>query len=556
MKKTTILSLLLLISFCLVGFSPDKGFDYAEYKRLPFEKRITRLQKAGEDLFLRRRYEDAVKVFETILKLKENDLSAKLWMSKAQYELKREQDEANKVALYKKYDGHLLPEDKIYINWKFGPEIGHFEVRYSEPKPRPVYKKKNRPRATDEEINAAIAKAKNGNATDTFELAMLYWSRKDVENALKYYYKASEQNSEILANDDEDLISITLGQLESRISAKTASAADYFEAGRINLLQSNVEDGINYLLKAGKLERNTYQSHISKIISDYLDSLPQNNLIANPDVHSFRQAYVHDKGEDLLYLYINTSTRNRSQIFFIDMSFPYDMVTTIKTFGNLGMQCLVKPGIDGTARVWFILPEKESNDFSSYEIKCSLKLDRNKSDILDLSNYAMSDLFDNWSFIIGNEVNFTSLGTGVNEFIEEGLRVSGYHLYLYEGRGPYIKFADFTEDIPSAMNIKDMFALMIPMEYELEKTSPLQSITPPTTPPVKTPPQTAPVVSETPKTASSDDKPSRPNVVYDIDNGTGNLSSLNGNSEKVSGTNKNETPSLPAGDINDMDIGL
>ena len=63
-------------------------------------KRIERMQKSGEDLFLRRRYEDAIKVFETILALRKTDLKAMLWISKSKNEIVRERNDAEKQALY------------------------------------------------------------------------------------------------------------------------------------------------------------------------------------------------------------------------------------------------------------------------------------------------------------------------------------------------------------------------------------------------------------------------------------------------------------------------
>jgi hypothetical protein len=60
-------------------------------------KRIERMQKSGEDLFLRRRYEDAIKVFETILALRKTDLKAMLWITKSKNEIERERKRCRKT---------------------------------------------------------------------------------------------------------------------------------------------------------------------------------------------------------------------------------------------------------------------------------------------------------------------------------------------------------------------------------------------------------------------------------------------------------------------------
>ncbi|HPW58539.1 MAG TPA: hypothetical protein PLK58_07850, partial [Candidatus Rifleibacterium sp.] len=87
MKRTVKFLLVFSFGLMLAGFGPRPYSDLAEYKRLPLETRISRLQSAGEDLFMRRRYEDSIVVFETILALDPGELKAKLWITKAQSQL-------------------------------------------------------------------------------------------------------------------------------------------------------------------------------------------------------------------------------------------------------------------------------------------------------------------------------------------------------------------------------------------------------------------------------------------------------------------------------------
>ena len=61
---------------------------------------------------------------------------------------------------------------------------------------------------------------------------------------------------------------------------------------------------------------------------------------------------------------------------------------------------------------------------------------------------------DNWSFIISSEFNATeSQIPGNYEKIENGVKVSGYHLGTSEGRGPYISFSEYKEPLPEKVNI-------------------------------------------------------------------------------------------------------
>ncbi len=465
MKRSYLIVILALFFIGAVGFTPDPGSYFAEYKRLPLKTRIERLQKSGEDLFLRRRYEDAIKVFDTILALRENDLKANLWKSKVNQEIIKERNDALKDELYTKYNGYLIPEDKIYGNWKWDPSIGHFEVRYSEPKPyvRPV--RKVRPYASTKDIEKAKDKAKSGKKEDLFEVAMLYWSRKDRENALEYFHKAYGVSPEILMYDDEMMLITIISDIEAKEEKGTASPQDLYEVGRLQLIQGDRAMGISSLVKAGMLDRSKLAS-VKEIISSFIETSQVGLVTSIPVFYSFRQGYVFEKAGDYLYLHLNFLPRNEEQIVSLDFNFPFSLIDNIESLTNDCLFAYAKEAVDGATSLWFVLKEASQEDIfgDGYELKIKLKLNREEVATFELSNYALQDIDDNWSFVIGKDVNLYGIHDGENETNEKGMRISGHHLPLYGGRGPYINFLDFTEPLEDNVNI---WKLMEPKPYEL-----------------------------------------------------------------------------------------
>ena len=96
MKKSVFFFSLFLVAFLLVGYSPRPYSDLATYKRIPTPKRVHNLLKAGEDLYVRRLYEEARDVFQMVLDMDKDNLSAKVWMSKI-----------NNVFEHEKSDKHI-----------------------------------------------------------------------------------------------------------------------------------------------------------------------------------------------------------------------------------------------------------------------------------------------------------------------------------------------------------------------------------------------------------------------------------------------------------------
>lgn len=453
MKRTALFIVLASAGIALVGFGPRPYSDLAEYKRLPMEKRIERFQSSGEDLFLRRRYEDAIAVFQTILALDAGDMKAKLWMTKAQVQILAEQSELNKKALYKKY-GHLISEDKIYENWHWGPSIGHFEVRYSEPKPYVPKVRKVRPKASDAEVAAASKKAESsGDAADLFELAMLCWSRRDNDKALKAFFDAYAINKEILAKDDEFLLSTISDEVDAKTVSGKATARDYLTSGKLGLLQGDRQRAVNHLVKAATVD-DKLKEEIKKVIGGFVATPQVETVSAPPDIFSFRQAYVFDKGSDKLYLRVILIPKGKGQVVPIDLTMKAASAKDIELVSKDVMFAYAQPGIDESLRLWLILPEKEG-EFPEYEIKLAINLDRAAAQAFELSNFALPpEQPDNWSFVIGSEFNFSeSIAKGDFEKNIEGTRIAGYHLSVTAGKGPFISLESFKEPLPKKIDI-------------------------------------------------------------------------------------------------------
>ena len=447
-----------MTGFILVGYGPRSYSDLAPYKRIPTNKRIDHLLKAGEDLFLRRAYEEADSIFKMVLDLDKNNLKAKLYLSKINNIFVSEKNEIVKKELYQKW-GHLTPIDRIYQNWHWGPEVGHFEVRYSEPKPYVPKVREFRPRASDEELNAAIKTYKNDKTADNaFELAMLYWSQRNKPEALKYYFEAFNMSSGILEKDDDYMSSMITEELEEKIYKGNATSDDYLTHGRLALIQGNGKDGIYNLIKSVKMDKKN-NSIVKNSIDNYISNGFPNILGIPSEIYSFRQAYVFNKDKDMVYMRIILSPFNKRQLIPIDTTLPASFTGDVTIASKDLLYVYPKKGIGDSVRLWIALPEKTGR-FPEYEIRLIVNLKRGDeydedAGGVELSNYGLSnEQIDNWSFVISSEFDNTDPAVpGDYSKVENGVRVYGYHLGMTDGKGPYVSFRDFSESLPSDANI-------------------------------------------------------------------------------------------------------
>ena len=458
MKKSIFLLSLLAAGVILVGHTAPRSYsDLATYQHIPTKTRVDNLMKAGEDLYLRRRYEDAKSVFEMVLQINEGYTDAEMWVSKCKFKIEDELNEAKKKELFRKY-GYLTPIDKIYENWHWGPEVGHFEVRYSEPKPYVPKVRKFRPKATDAEVTEALnAYKKDKTAENAFELAMRYWSQRKKSDAIKYYLEAASLDPEILSKDDEYMLSMNTEELEEKISSNKAGAEDYLTFGRLALLQGNKDDGLRSMIKSVMLDKNL-KKRAEEAIGDYVASPLADALATPPEVYSFRQAYVYDKDSDRIYLRVILCPRDKSLLVPIDTTVMASNTANVSIESKDVLFAYNKNGIGASTRLWVALPEK-AGDFPEYEVRLVINLKREGEGVeeagVDLSNYSLTkEQPDNWSMVIASEFNNTEgMIPGNYETIENGVRVTGYHLGTTEGKGPYIDFTKYTEPLPQNTNI-------------------------------------------------------------------------------------------------------
>lgn len=440
--------------FLLAGFRAVKPVsDVAQYGISSKESRIKSLLNAANDLFRRRRYEDAVRVYEIVLAINSSEISAKAGIVKARFEMSKEGHEREKQALYKKY-GHLIPKEMIYPHWHWGPEVGHFEVRYSKPKPyvkpiRRVHKK-----ASDAEIAQALAKAESSqNANDYFELSMRYWSRKMADKALNAYYKAIKADAEILSRDDELLLSTFAQNTDKQIAEGKANASDYLNSGKLLLIQGEAQKSLNRLTTAAIMGGN-----IAKEASDLVKTLiltpAIKNLSAPPEIFSFRQAYVFDKNAHKLYMKLSLTPKNEKLIIPLDLPLPVNGIKSVSCESKDVAMAFAMPGFGDYTRLWAVLNERK--DRSPHEIRVVLNLLPKQISYLDLSNYtAENALSDNWSFIITSEFNQSANGTPNGEYNKSlnGIEIFGYNLAISEGRGPAISLNGFTQPLARAIDV-------------------------------------------------------------------------------------------------------
>ncbi|HNW11145.1 MAG TPA: hypothetical protein PKI71_07255, partial [Candidatus Rifleibacterium sp.] len=360
---------------------------------------------------------------------------------------------ANKQALYRKY-GHLTPKDKIYENWRWGPSVGHFEVRYSEPKPYVPKVRKLRPKATDAEIAAARKKAEaSGDAADMFELAMQHWSRKEQEKALKAFFDAYAINPEVLGRDDEYMLSTISEEVDAKTAAGKASAKDYLTSGKLGLIQGDRQRAVNHLVRAAAMDPKS-REEARKELGMFLATSQVDTVSLPAEVFSFRQAYVFDKGLDKLYLRIVLLPKNRAQVVPVDMMLKNESVKDIEIASKDVAFAFQQPGIDESMRLYLVLPEKEE-EFPQYEVRLILTLDRDKSQTFELSNFVTGEnLPDNWSFVFSSEYNLSeSLAKGDFEKSIDGMKISGWHLAITAGKGPFIPLESFKEPLPKPVDI-------------------------------------------------------------------------------------------------------
>lgn len=454
MRRIAISIIIIMMGLVLVGFRPRPYSDLAEYNRLPMPKRIRRMQKIGEDYFLRREYETATQVFETILSLDKNNLSAKLWITKVKQKLLLEHNETAKKRLFNKY-GSLTPKDLIYGNWTWGPTVGHFEVKYSKPKPYVKPVRKVHPKATDKQLALAIKKAKSNKAPDLFELAMQHWSRRETNEAIDSMMSAVSVDPTILMKDDELLLATAENTLDKKIESGKAKPNDLLARGKLAMIQGDTTTGIRILTKSASFS-DKLKKQTKPLLLKEVKVLQSTNTLVPADIFSFRQAYVFEEQKNLVYVAVTLQPKPGKYIVPLDITLPKSLIQNIETKSKdiLFVHDMASSN-EMTTRLWLVLSSKD-DPFASYNIKFIITLKPKVKQYIELSNFNIaSEQPDNWSFVIGPEVSFSGgMQKGEVDEVIDGIKVSGFQLGLYNGRGPTVPIADFNSNpLPKKINV-------------------------------------------------------------------------------------------------------
>lgn len=426
--------------------------DLQQYQRLPLSVRLTRLTQAGIHLFDRRRYEEAIPVFESIYQLDPKNLGAMYWIRKCQEKLDRERNELAKADLYRRY-GALGPREHKYDNWRWGPEVGHFEIRTSKPKPYVPPVRKRHPKATDEQIAKAKEAAAGGDPAPLFELAMQHWSRGEKAPALDAFEEAVEKDPEVAGNDDEGMLAQLSDEIIPLASTPDATGGQLLMAGRVARLQGDIPGMIRMLVKAV-----TRDPTLSDTAKKYFEALVMTGktefLQKIPDIYSFRQAYAFEQDEDRFYMKTTLAPTTTFPMMPIDLLFDWTAIKGIDILASDVLYVFIDPAMKDMTRLWVVTREK-GGDYPTWFAKLLVHLDKDNLPSLDLSNVNVSpDLPDNWSVVFGPDKAF---GEGFPppqfEEAQDSFLIKGFQLGTSRGRGPSLPLRDFRIAPPPAFDV-------------------------------------------------------------------------------------------------------
>ena len=123
-------------------------------------------------------------------------------------------------------------------------------------------------------------------------------------------------------------------------------------------------------------------------------------------------------------------------------------------------------GVGDSLRIWVVLAEKDSR-FAQFDVKMILHIDNKVAPYVELSNYNQSaEQPDNWAFVVGPETSFgESFPKADQEKLDKGLKISGFQLGLYDGRGPMLDLSNFKNPLPRKVNIWKLMEKQIAESY-------------------------------------------------------------------------------------------
>ncbi|HEY9071899.1 MAG TPA: hypothetical protein VIV61_16690 [Candidatus Ozemobacteraceae bacterium] len=447
---------------CLAGFAQAPGPalqqtsttpDLTYYSRTPLSVKLSRLFAAGQDLYNRRRYEEAQAVFESMRLLDEHDLLSVFWIKKCRERVERELNENRKSNSLRK-TGRLFPNEQVYTNWNWGPEVGHFEVRYAEPKPYVEPVRKVRKRAGDAELAKAKSAAAGGAPDALFDLAMAHWSRRENTQAIEALEKAAEANPDILARDDEGLAAAVHDELQAALGKGKPAPAQLLKAGRVAILQGDLLEAFRCLIRAATEDKSLLDD-VKPLLQKLVDTGKTEFLFRAPEVYVFRQAYAFENDEDRLYLKLAMLPRAPVPMAPLDLMFERETLARVESLSPDVLCTLVDPSATETTRLWVVGRYQEAEGPSELAGKLVFHFQKDRIEFLDLSNFnAAPELPDNWSLVFGPAEAFPAgFPTPQLEKTENGLAIKAFQLRMNTGKGPVVSLRDLRKPLPGPIDV-------------------------------------------------------------------------------------------------------
>ncbi|MBP7634580.1 hypothetical protein KBA41_10430 [Candidatus Ozemobacteraceae bacterium] len=427
--------------------------DLTYYSRTPLSVKLSRLFSAGQDLFNRRRYEEAQAVFESMRALDDKDLLSVFWVKKCRERLEREANEQRKSD-NRRLTGRLFPREEIYTNWRWGPEVGHFEVRESKPKPYVEPVRKIRPRAGDKELAKAKSAAADNKPEALFDLAMAHWSRKENGPAIDALEKAAELNPDILARDDEGLTAAVQDELRAALEKGKPTPAQLLRAGRVAIIQGDLLEAFRDLIRAAT-EDASLLGEVKPLLQKLVDTGKTEFLFRAPELWTFRQGYAFENGEDRLYIKLGMAPRAAVPMAPLDLMFEREAIGTIEELPSDVLCTLIDPSTTETTRLWIVGKFRESDGPIEVNGKLLVRFQKDRLMFLDMSNFnAAPELPDNWSVVVGAADAFSvSFPIGQLEKIENGVNIKAFQLRMNTGKGPVLSLSELRKPLPAAVDV-------------------------------------------------------------------------------------------------------
>lgn len=434
----------------------SKSPDLTYYSRTPLSVKMSRLFAAGQDLFNRRRYEEAQTVFEAMRSLDEHDLLSVFWIKKCQERFDREANEKRKSENIRQ-TGHLFPQEEIYTNWRWGPEVGHFEIRTSKPKPYVEPVRKIRPRASDAQLAKARSAAAGNSPDALFDLAMAHWSRKENGPAIDALEKAADLNPDVLARDDEGLTAAVHDELQGALEKGKASPSLLLRAGRVAIIQGDLLEAFRALIRAATDDAKLIDE-VRPLMQKLVDTGKTEFLFRAPEIWTFRQGYAFENDEDRLYLKLVMAPRAPVPMAPLDLMFERDAIGSVEVLDSDVLFTLVDPAATETTRLWVVGKYRESDQLTEVNGRLVFHFPKDKLSYLDMSNFnAAPELPDNWSVVIGAEDAFSAgFPPAELEKTENGVSARAFQLRMNTGKGPVLTLSEMHKPLAASVDVWKM----------------------------------------------------------------------------------------------------